>query len=222
MRTQSGTPQVPDLPLKSHVGSDPPAGFPETPHPHPTVHITERLEDSLWDDPSTAVCKAWVNGPLPQAVTLGRARRAIAGLPSDGKGLEWTLGWTLPDMLQVVTPWTSAPAPRTTFPEEGSSRHWPQGLGRPWCRRTRDPRSMEVNSLQAPVGGTSRLCGLQTQDGGFHPRAPAPMPFPTVPEVPFIRSLSRFLKASLQERNRLPGEMVDCGGECEAPATPPK
>ena len=126
-------PQVPDLPLKSHAGSDPPAGFPETPHPHPTVHITERLEDSLWDDPSTTVCKAWVNGPLPQAVTLGRARRAIAGLPSDGKGLEWTLGWTLPDMLQVVTPWTSAPAPRTTFPEEGSSRHWPQGLGRPWC-----------------------------------------------------------------------------------------
>ena len=81
---------------------------------------------------------------------------------------------------------------------------------------------MEVISLQAPVGGTSRLCGLQTQDGGFHPRAPAPMPFPTVPEVPFIRSLSQFLKASLQERNRLPGEMVDCGGECEAPATPPK
>lgn len=66
VRTQSGTPQVPDLPLKSHVGSDRPAGFPETPHPHPTVHITERLEDSLWDGPSTAVCKAWVNGPYPR------------------------------------------------------------------------------------------------------------------------------------------------------------
>ena len=209
----------PHLPLKSQVDSDPPAGLPETQHPHPTVQITQQLEDSLlrplWTDSSTAVCKAWVNVPRPQAVNLGRAWRAVAGLPSDGKGLEWTLGWILPEMLQVVTPRTSAPVPRTIFPEEGSSWHWPRGLGRPWCRRTRDPRSMEANSLRAPVAGTSCLCGLQTQDGGFDPHAPASMPFSTAPEVPFIRSLSRFLKASLQ-RNRLLGEKVDsqaCGGE---------
>ena len=76
------------------------------------------------------------------------------GLPSDGKGHEWTLGWILPEMLQAVTPRTSPPALRAVFPEEGSSWRWPQGMGRPWCRRTRGPRSMGVNSLRAPVGGT--------------------------------------------------------------------
>lgn len=155
----------------------------------------------------------------------------IVGLPSDGKGHEWTLGWILPEMLQAVTPWTSPPALRAILPEEGSSWRWPQGMGRPWCRRTRGPRSMGVNSLRAPVGGTSCLCGLQTQDGGFHPHALVSMPFSTMSEVPFIRSLSQFLKASLQKKEQAPwrnGRPAglwwggNTHGESEAPRNTPK
>lgn len=153
------------------------------------------------------------------------------GLPSEGKGRQWTLGWILPEMLQAVTPRTSAPALRAVFPEEESSWCWPWGMGRPWCRRTRGPRSMGVNSLRAPTGRTSCLCGLQTQDGGFHPRAPASIPFSTVSEVPFVRSLSQFLKASLQKKEQAPwsnGRFAglwwggNTHGESKAPCNTPK
>lgn len=46
----------------------------------------------------------------------------------------------------------------------------------------------ELPSLLPSVGPC--VLRAQTQDGGFHPRAPAPVPLSTVQKFPSIRSLS--------------------------------